>query len=61
LNNRNEIITDENLATNIPGVYAAGDSIAKKHRQITTAVSDGTISALSTVEYLESKKKTVSI
>ena len=29
LNNRNEIITDENMATNLPGVFAAGDSDRK--------------------------------
>jgi len=59
LNNRKEILTDENLATNVPGVFAAGDSRKKKFRQVTTAVSDGTISALGTIEYLESIKKEV--
>lgn len=58
LNERNEIITDETLATNIPGVFAAGDSRAKRYRQITTAVSDGTIAALNAIDYLE-KNKTV--
>ncbi len=57
LNDRNEIITDENLSTNIPGVFAAGDSRAKRYRQITTAVSDGTIAALSAIEYLEKIKE----
>ena len=57
LNNRNEIITDENLQTNLTGVFAAGDSRAKKYRQITTAVSDGTIAALSAIEYLEKSKE----
>lgn len=57
LNNRNEMITDENLQTNLAGVFAAGDSRAKKYRQITTAVSDGTIAALSTIEYLEKSKE----
>jgi len=57
LNNRNEIITDENLQTNLTGVFAAGDSRAKKYRQITTAVSDGTIAALSLIEYLEKSKE----
>ena len=49
---RNEILTDERLQTNIPGVYAAGDAIAKRYRQITTAVSDGTIAALNVMEYI---------
>lgn len=52
LNERNEIITDSNMKTNIKGVYAAGDCIVKKYRQVTTAVADGTIAALSVSEYL---------
>ncbi|MBN1251898.1 MAG: thioredoxin-disulfide reductase [Bacteroidales bacterium] len=54
LNNRGEIVVDENLQTNIKGVFAAGDSIAKKYRQITTAVSDGTIAALNAIEFVNS-------
>jgi len=51
LNQRGEIIVNEDLATSIPGVLAAGDAITKKYRQITTAVSDGTIAALNAIEY----------
>lgn len=40
------IITDEKMMTNIKGVFAAGDIRVKPFRQITTAVSDGTIAAL---------------
>ena len=64
LNNYGEIIVDKNMATNIAGVYAAGDSIAKRYRQVTTAVADGTIAALSASEYVNNLKKelkTVSI
>jgi thioredoxin reductase (NADPH) len=57
LNERREIVTDENMKTNVNGVFAAGDSRAKKYRQVTTAVSDGTIAALSTIEYLEKIKE----
>jgi len=42
------------MKTNIPGVFAAGDCIVKKYRQVTTAVADGTIAALSAMEYLKS-------
>ncbi len=56
LNYRNEIITDPEMKTNIEGVYAAGDCIVKKYRQITTAVADGTIAALSAAEYLRIRK-----
>jgi thioredoxin reductase (NADPH) len=38
--------TNEQMETNIKGVYAAGDVRDKKHRQITTAVGEGTIAAL---------------
>lgn len=40
------IITDEDRRTSLPDVYAIGDIISKKYRQITTAVSDGTIAAM---------------
>lgn len=44
--NWNYIVTDEDMQTNIPGVYAIGDVRSKKYRQITTAVADGTIAAI---------------
>lgn len=47
-----EILTDDAMATNVPGVFAAGDARKKRYRQITTAVGDGTIAALSAIEYL---------
>lgn len=59
LNEWREIIVDKNMSTNIPGVYAAGDSIAKKYRQVTTAVADGTIAALSSSEYVNNYKKSL--
>lgn len=43
---------DENMETNIKGVYAAGDVREKSFRQITTAVADGTIAALSAEKYI---------
>jgi thioredoxin reductase (NADPH) len=46
--------------TNIPGVFAAGDSIQKKYRQVTTAVADGTIAALSAAEFINDKRKKAS-
>ncbi len=52
LNENKEIIVDNEMQTSIPGVFAAGDSTAKRFRQITTAVADGTIAALSAAEYL---------
>lgn len=52
LNNRNEIVVDSAMKTNVDGVFAAGDCINKRYRQVTTAVADGTIAALSVSEYL---------
>ncbi len=52
LNDRKEIITDTSLQTSVPGVFAAGDCLAKRYRQVTTAVADGTIAALGAIEYL---------
>ncbi len=52
LNERNEIVVDASMKTNVDGVFAAGDCIVKKYRQVTTAVAEGTIAALSAADYL---------
>ena len=39
--------TNDEMQTNIDGVYAVGDVKTKAYRQITTAVADGTIAAIS--------------
>jgi thioredoxin reductase (NADPH) len=57
LNEWKEIVVDKNMNTNLKGVYAAGDSIQKKYRQVTTAVADGTIAALSAAEFINNLKK----
>jgi len=41
------IKTDEDMRTSMPDIFAVGDVISKKYRQITTAVADGTIAAIS--------------
>jgi thioredoxin reductase (NADPH) len=56
MNKRDEIIVKDDMSTNIKGVYAAGDSIAKRFRQVTTAVSDGTVAALASSIYLNDLK-----
>ncbi len=45
-------ITDNACRTSCPGIFAAGDACRKSVRQLTTAVADGTVAALSAVEYL---------
>ena len=56
-NERGEFIVDQDMRTSLPGVFAAGDCVAKRYRQVTTAVSDGTIAALSATEYIRKKNK----
>jgi thioredoxin reductase (NADPH) len=55
LNDEGYIIANEEMETNLAGVYAAGDVRQKKYRQITTAMSDGTIAALSAEAYIRRK------
>lgn len=54
LNKNGYILADEAMQTNLPGVFAAGDIVAKPYRQLTTAAADGTIAALSADRYLRS-------
>jgi thioredoxin reductase (NADPH) len=56
MNDKGEILAGDDMSTNIKGVYVAGDNRQKKFRQITTAVADGTIAALSASEYINSLK-----
>lgn len=50
----NKIITDENMHTNIDGVYAVGDIRDKSLRQIVTACSDGAIAGTEAIKYINS-------
>lgn len=47
------IITDTEMRTNLPGVFAAGDIRSKLCRQVTTAVGDGATAANTAFHYLE--------
>ncbi len=49
------IITDDNMKTNIPGVFAAGDNRVKSLRQVVTATADGAIAATQAEKYIEEK------
>lgn len=46
------IRTDENMKTNIPGVFAAGDNRVKSLRQVVTATADGAIAAVQAEKYI---------
>lgn len=49
------IVTDENMKTNLPGVFAAGDCRQKSLRQVVTAVADGAIASTQAEIYIEEK------
>ncbi|MBX5464884.1 MAG: thioredoxin-disulfide reductase [Clostridia bacterium] len=49
------VVTDERMRTALPGVFAAGDIRPKEIRQITTAVSDGTVAAMEAEAYLATR------
>ncbi len=50
------VITNEEMATNIEGVYAVGDLRSKRFRQATIAVGEGTIAAMACEKYLSELK-----
>ena len=47
------IVTDEDMRTNLPGVFAAGDLRVKSLRQVITAAADGAIAAMQAAKYIE--------
>ena len=53
LNDNGYIVTNEQMETKIPGIYAAGDVREKTLRQIVTATGDGSIAAQTAQHYLE--------
>ena len=50
---RGYIVTDQEMRTNVPGVYAAGDCRVKDLRQVITAASDGAIAAWQAARYID--------
>ncbi|MCR4432154.1 MAG: thioredoxin-disulfide reductase [Tepidanaerobacteraceae bacterium] len=54
LDEQGYIITDENMGTGVPGLFAAGDIRRKPLRQVVTAVADGAIAAVEAGKYVES-------
>ncbi len=53
LDSNGYIITDNDLHTKTKGIYAAGDTRVKSLRQLTTAVSDGSIAATNAIKEME--------
>jgi len=50
------VITNGNMETSVPGVFAAGDIRSKLLRQVSTAVGEGATAAFAAEKYLESLK-----
>ncbi len=53
--NENKIVTDENKATNIPGIFAAGDC-TKGIQQIAKAVYDGMIAGTQAIKFIKNNR-----
>ena len=56
LDDRGFIITDSEMRTETPGLFAAGDTRHKSLRQIVTACADGAQAATAAQEYLREKR-----
>ncbi|HXA43016.1 MAG TPA: thioredoxin-disulfide reductase [Candidatus Solibacter sp.] len=50
------LFTDMNMATNVKGIYAAGDVRHQLTKQITTAVGDGTTAVVAVTKLLEERQ-----
>ena len=57
LNEKGYIITDDNMAASVPGIFAAGDIRAKLLKQVSTAVGDGATAAFAAERYIEAIAK----
>jgi thioredoxin reductase (NADPH) len=58
-NEEGYIPTNENMETNVKGVFAAGDIREKTLRQIVTATGDGSIAAEEAIKYVDNLKEAI--
>ena len=55
------IVTNDQMETKVPGIFAAGDVREKTLRQIVTATGDGSIAAQAVQHYVEELKEKLEI
>lgn len=55
-NNNGFLVANNKMETNVPGLFSAGDINDKTYRQISTAISDGTVAALTAKKYIDDNK-----
>lgn len=56
LDSADYIITDEKMATSVPGIFAAGDVRASSIRQVIGAAGDGAVAAIYAERYLRERQ-----
>jgi len=61
IDNWGYIPTDEDMQTNVSGVYAAGDIRPKRLRQLVTATADGAIASTAAEKYINETKSRLGI
>ncbi len=55
-NNKGFLCVNANMETNVPGLFACGDVIDKRLRQLVNAAGEGSVAATSAIAYIHSKK-----
>ncbi|WP_017379175.1 thioredoxin-disulfide reductase [Paenisporosarcina sp. TG-14] len=61
LNENGYILTNDQMETSIPGIFAAGDVREKTLRQIVTATGDGSIAAQAAQHYIEELHEKINV
>lgn len=56
LDEQGYVVANQDMETNVPGVFACGDCIVKKLRQVVTAAGDGATAAYGAYHYIEKLK-----
>ena len=61
MDNWGYIPADEDMQTNVPGIYVAGDIRPKRLRQLVTATADGAIASTAAEKYIDDTKSRLGI